>query len=87
MRSAHWGQGGHSALHLVGDFYQQALATRALDPRAVFAAPREADPVVPVPEPVARGVGGWLEGIFGTRREPDRKRGKPIPAGEIIPDE
>jgi penicillin-binding protein 1A len=87
MRSAHWGQGGHSALHLVGDFYQQALATRAVDPRAVFAAPREADPVVPEPEPVARGLGGWLESVFGTRREPDRKRSKSIPAGEIIPDE
>jgi penicillin-binding protein 1A len=87
MRSAHWGQGGHSALHLVGDFYQQALATRAVDPRAVFAAPREADPVMPEPEPVARGLGGWLESVFGTRREPDRKRSKSIPAGEIIPDE
>ena len=87
MRSAHWGQGGHSALHLVGDFYQQALASRAVDPRAVFAAPREADPAVPEPEPVARGLGGWLESVFGTRREPDRKRSKSIPAGEIIPDE
>jgi penicillin-binding protein 1A len=86
MRSAHWGQGGHSALHVVGDFYQQALATRAVDPRVGFAAAREADPVVPE-EPVARGLGGWLESVFGGRRGPDRKRSKSIPAGEIIPDE
>lgn len=84
MRSAHWGQGGHSALHVVGDFYQQALATRAVDPRAGFAAPREAAPVVL--EPVARGVGGWLESIFGARREPERRRGGSIPAGEILPE-
>jgi penicillin-binding protein 1A len=86
MRSAHWGQGGHSALHVVGDFYQQALATRAVDPRAVFAAPREPAPVVQE-EPVARGLGGWLESVFGSQRQPDRKRSKSIPAGEIIPDE
>jgi penicillin-binding protein 1A len=88
MRSAHWGQGGHSALRVVGDFYQQALSTRAVDPRASFAAPREVDTVMPEPEPlpVARGVGGWLGSLFGTRREPDRKRGGSIPAGEIIPD-
>ena len=84
MRSAHWGQGGHSALHVVGDFYQQALATRTVDPRAGFAAPREPAPVVL--EPVARGVGGWLESIFGARREPDRRRGSSIPAGEILPE-
>jgi penicillin-binding protein 1A len=85
MRSAHWGQGGHSALHVVGDFYQQALATRAVDSRAVFAAPREPVPVVP--EPVARGVGGWLESLFGSQRQPDRKRSSSIPAGEFIPEE
>jgi penicillin-binding protein 1A len=86
MRSAHWGQGGHSALHVVGDFFQQALATRAVDPRAEFSAPREVDVVVPE-EPVARGLGGWLEGIFGGQRQPDRRRSSSIPAGEFIPED
>jgi penicillin-binding protein 1A len=39
LRSAHWGQGAHNALHVVGDFMQQALAERAVDPQAEF--PRE----------------------------------------------
>jgi penicillin-binding protein 1A len=34
MRSDHWGQGGHSALHLVGDFVRQAVDARLLDPQA-----------------------------------------------------
>jgi penicillin-binding protein 1A len=86
MRSAHWGQGGHSALHLVGDFFQQALATRAVDPRAQFSAPREVDVVVPE-EPVARGLGGWLESVLGGQRQPDRRRSSSIPAGEFIPED
>jgi penicillin-binding protein 1A len=36
LRSDHWGQGAHNALHVVGDFMQRALADRALDPRAEF---------------------------------------------------
>ena len=36
LRSDHWGQGSHNALHVVGDFMQQALAHRAIDPQAEF---------------------------------------------------
>jgi penicillin-binding protein 1A len=36
MRSDHWGQGAHNALHVVGDFMGQALADRAIDPGAQF---------------------------------------------------
>jgi penicillin-binding protein 1A len=36
LRSDHWGQGGHNALHVVGDFMRQALAARALDSSAEF---------------------------------------------------
>jgi penicillin-binding protein 1A len=39
MRSDHWGQGGHNALHLVGDFTAQAIAARAIDPAARFPPP------------------------------------------------
>jgi len=31
LRSDHWGQGAHNALHVVGDFMQQAIAARAID--------------------------------------------------------
>ncbi|MCW5657634.1 MAG: transglycosylase domain-containing protein [Burkholderiaceae bacterium] len=36
LRSDHWGQGAHNALHVVGDFTQRALAERAIDAQAEF---------------------------------------------------
>ncbi|WP_181178971.1 penicillin-binding protein 1A [Methylibium rhizosphaerae] len=36
MRSDHWGQGAHNALHVVGDFTSQALARGRLDASAQF---------------------------------------------------
>jgi len=60
MRSAYWGAGGHSALHVVGDFYQQAIATRALDARAGFAAARGRRGL----EPMLRELGDWFEGLL-----------------------
>ncbi len=40
LRSDHWGQGAHSALPVVGDFVQRALADRLIDPQAEFPARR-----------------------------------------------
>ncbi|MDL2354812.1 MAG: transglycosylase domain-containing protein [Pseudomonadota bacterium] len=43
MRSAYWGQGGHNAVLLVGDFFKTALDTGKLDRAAQFpGAPRAA---------------------------------------------
>jgi penicillin-binding protein 1A len=39
-----WGQGARSALPMVGDFMQQSLRGRLLDPRAKFPRPREMPP-------------------------------------------
>lgn len=36
LRSDHWGQGAHNALHVVGDFTRQALDSGAVDARAAF---------------------------------------------------
>ncbi|CAN0625612.1 penicillin-binding protein 1A [Burkholderia multivorans] len=36
LRSDYWGQGAHSALPIVGDFFQRALRARAIDPKARF---------------------------------------------------
>ena len=41
LRSDHWGQGAHSALPVVGDFFRSALRARIVDPRLRFAAPEE----------------------------------------------
>jgi len=40
LRSDHWGQGAHSALPVVGDLVQHALADRLIDPQAEFPARR-----------------------------------------------
>ncbi len=40
MRSDYWGQGGHNALLLVGDFFRDAIRSRLLDTTALFPPPR-----------------------------------------------
>lgn len=36
LRSDYWGQGAHSALPIVGDFFQRSLRARVIDPRVRF---------------------------------------------------
>jgi penicillin-binding protein 1A len=40
MRSNYWGQGGHNAILLVGDFYRDALKGKLIDAKASFGAPQ-----------------------------------------------
>lgn len=40
MRSNYWGQGGHNAVMLVGDFFRTSLQSKLVDAKATFAAPR-----------------------------------------------
>jgi penicillin-binding protein 1A len=40
MRSDYWGQGGHNAILLVGDFIRDALKARLIDTKAQFPPPR-----------------------------------------------
>jgi len=47
MRSSYWGQGGHNALLLVGDFMRSALDGGKLDPKALLPGGR-----IPAPRPV-----------------------------------
>ncbi len=41
MRSDHWGQGAHTALPVIGDFYRQTLHARLIDAGARFTPPQE----------------------------------------------
>jgi penicillin-binding protein 1A len=36
IRSSHWGQGGHNALRIVGDFFRQGQKARLIDTGARF---------------------------------------------------
>jgi len=46
MRSNYWGQGGHNAILLVGDFFRDSLQGGLIDPKLRFAAPRPAQAVM-----------------------------------------
>jgi penicillin-binding protein 1A len=51
MRSAYWGQGGHNAVLLVGDFFKTALDSGKLDRAAQFPGGPRAAPARPQEEP------------------------------------
>ena len=57
MRSAYWGQGGHNAVLLVGDFFKAALDSGKLDAAVQFpggprvAPPRQEEPIEVIEEP------------------------------------
>jgi penicillin-binding protein 1A len=60
LRSDHWGQGAHNALHVVGDFTQRALVERAIDAQAEF--PNRVGSGV---QAAVRGVGEAIRRFFG----------------------
>jgi penicillin-binding protein 1A len=60
MRSDHWGQGAHNALHVVGDFMHQALDEGVVDGRAQF--PSRLGVGI---QSVLRRAGEALRGLFG----------------------
>jgi penicillin-binding protein 1A len=46
MRSDYWGQGGHNALMVVGDFFKDTLKAKLLDTKAQFPRPKRAAPLM-----------------------------------------
>ncbi len=46
MRSEYWGQGGHNATLLIGDFFRDALKTKLIDRNARFARPNRPSLIV-----------------------------------------
>jgi len=51
MRSDHWGQGGHNAILLVGDFFRDTLKHKLIDVKATFPPSRRPPPPVEPPMP------------------------------------
>jgi penicillin-binding protein 1A len=51
MRSDYWGQGGHSALLLVGDFFRAAMSKGMLDAKASFPRPERPALMAAAPPP------------------------------------
>ena len=72
MRSNYWGEGAHNALLVVGDFFQQTLASRLIDGGAQFPFARPQDSIW---EPFFDTAKEWFGGIFkdwlfGERTQP-----------------
>ncbi|MEO6410519.1 MAG: transglycosylase domain-containing protein, partial [Burkholderiaceae bacterium] len=85
LRSNHWGQGGHNAILLVGDFFREAFKAGRLDAKARFDPPRHPAPAAPavpstlpstLPEDAAdAGAPSRAAGWIGAReREPRVRR-------------
>ena len=45
MRSSYWGQGGHSAIRIVGDFFKRAAGMGGVDRKLAFATPVQPPPM------------------------------------------
>jgi penicillin-binding protein 1A len=46
MRSNYWGQGGHNAIYIVGDFFREVLANGSVNAKAQFPRPPARPPVI-----------------------------------------
>ena len=80
MRSNYWGEGGHNALLLVGDFFQQTLASRLVDSRADFPFDRYYESIWdPYFDMAREWFGGMLKDWFGG------ERAKPAPLPPASP--
>ena len=71
MRSSYWGQGGHNALELIGDFFRQAISARLIEGKIQLAQPPEETQKPSIWNALVTTVKGW----FGQ----DRKETKPAP--------
>ena len=73
MRSSYWGQGGHNAILVVGDFFRDALKTGLIDPKAEFSRrPRPAIMVVsPETQPEQQRPEENSSGLSNASAEPN----------------
>ena len=68
MRSNYWGEGGHNAVLLVGDFFQQALDAQFIDGGARFPYARPRDSILePYLDSAKEWLGPALDWLFGSR--------------------
>ena len=59
MRSDYWGQGAHTALLVVGDFFEQGVKGGRIDRKQRFATPPK-----PVEQPFLDRMNGWIGSVF-----------------------
>jgi len=69
LRSDYWGQGAHSALPMVGDFFHRAQAARLIDPKARFSKAVDAS--------FAGRLRAWYASVFGEEAPPENVQSRP----------
>ncbi|WP_019450622.1 transglycosylase domain-containing protein [Cupriavidus sp. BIS7] len=83
LRSDYWGQGAHSALPIVGDFYQRALRARIIDPRVRFAEVDEKSWYSAITDQVK----GWYQKLFASgKKEEAAPTPRPSPRRPALPE-
>jgi penicillin-binding protein 1A len=88
MRSAYWGQGGHNAILLVGDFFKTAQDSGKIDKAAIFpGGPRMASQRQEPADEVMEEAGEMRqEGVPPPPPEPPMQEAEPEPQDEPPPD-
>jgi penicillin-binding protein 1A len=84
LRSDYWGQGAHSALPIVGEFFQQTLRSRAIDARARFVDQEDES----LWAPLLRRLRSWWQKVWEPRQAvpaPPPVRRAPAPEPEPLP--
>jgi penicillin-binding protein 1A len=69
MRSDYWGQGGHNAVLVVGDFFKDTLKSKLINVKAQFPKPKR-------PPPLMVQADDWLKQLDAARQ--------PLPAGHGV---
>jgi penicillin-binding protein 1A len=84
MRNNYWGEGAHTALPVVGDFFQQIVAARLIDSAAEFPFARPSESILEPMIDAARGwFGGILDGIFGSSSPAPPRAERPPERGNL----
>ncbi|NUO89057.1 MAG: penicillin-binding protein, partial [Cupriavidus sp.] len=81
LRSDYWGQGAHSALPMVGDFYQRALRARIIDGRARFAEHEETHLFASL----GTQLRGWFSQLFTRDKASETPAPRPAPRRPVLP--
>ena len=87
LRSDYWGQGAHTALPIVGEFFSRALRTRVIDARVRFETAVAPSAFEQFRARLGERLHAWSDALFGTASQtsaapPDTRRRVPEPAVE-----
>ena len=77
LRSNYWGQGAHSALPMVGDFFSRAQNARLIDTNARFVRAQDAT--------LSGRLHAWYQSLFGEVPETEASAPRPRPAEPAAP--